>query len=644
MKSALQLCVPLCLFITACGYTPTAKRVVRVVHTDLLDSDERYEVTRKSPGAEVRRMILTPSLSVFVDGGDLPSLVMPPSAEVKIKVPSAGGPFVLRGAAGIDLKSGKTLTKDSAPISILFELEVDGERRFESQQRLKPRAGIKGASDDPMVWERLGGSEGIQLLGGETLTLRTDLLTSSSLPPGELLCGFGGLLLEVATERAHLRATPETPNIVFVVMDTLRADRTNLDGYERDTTPNLARIAEDAIVYQNAISTASWTWPATASFLTGLPPEAHGVLLHRSSWLAHSLETLAEALQGRGYTTGGFSANPLVSADKNFAQGFEEYRAPRAEFVSGDKVLPECFEWIERNKEHRFFLYLHLADPHVPHEPHPEELARLELEAPEDFPLHGFELAHTALRQQLLLKPFGATQPEKVLAKEHLDWLQDEYDACVATGDRNLGLLLDLLEGEGLMDKTVIAFVGDHGEELLDHGGLDHARTLHPELIRVPMLLMGPGITPMKVSSQTSTRHMGSTLAKIGGAELGAAKDAIDLSEREHESASAVFFRTDKGGWGSHPKTSILGVRSDGLSLHWAPQTEEDQNVRLYDLAQDPLEMTNIAALRPLEVDRMKALILEHQKSWAGALPNTLEGGARAAEMLRAVGYAGDEE
>jgi arylsulfatase A-like enzyme len=644
MKAALQICLPLCLFIAACGDEPISKRVVRVVHTDLLDSDERYEVTRSSPGAEVRRMILTPSLSVFVDGGDLPSLVMPPSAEVKIAVPSTGGPFVLRGAAGLDLKSGKPLTKDSEPISILFELEVDGERRFESQQRLKPRAGIKGASDDPMSWVRLGGSDGIRLSGGETLTLRTDLLTSSSIPAEELLCGFGGLVLEVVTEREHLSATPETPNIVFVVMDTLRADRTNLDGYELDTTPNLARIAEEAIVYENAISTSSWTWPATASFLTGLPPEAHGVLLHRSSWLAHSLETLAEALQERGYTTGGFSANPLVSADKNFAQGFEEYRAPATEFVSGDKVLPECFEWVKRNKEHRFFLYLHLADPHVPHEPHPEELARLGFQAPADFPPRGFEIAHTALRQQLLLKPFGVTRPEKVLSKEHLEWLDKEYDACVATGDRNLGLLLDLLKEEGLMEKTVIAFVGDHGEELLDHGGLDHARTLHPELIRVPMLLMGPGITPTKISSQTSTRHMGSTLAKIGGAELSAAKDAIDLSQRDHQRAAAVFFRTDKGGWGSHPKTTILGVRSEGLSLHWAPQTEEDQNVRLYDHIKDPQEMKDIAAQRPLEVERMKALILTHQGSWAADLPNALEGGARAAEMLRAVGYAGDEE
>lgn len=642
MKGALQL--SLCLFIAACGDTATSKRVVRVVHTDLLESDDHYDVTRASPGIEVRRMILTPSLSVFVDGGDLPSLVMPPSAEVKMRIPSAGGPFVLRGAAGIDLKSGKPLTKDSAPISILFELEVDGERRFESQQRIKPRAGIKGASDDPMSWVRLGGSDGIELSGGETITLRTDLLTSSSIPPRELLCGFGGLVLEVVTEREHLSATPETPNIVFVVMDTLRADRTNLDGYELDTTPNLARISEEAIVYENAISTSSWTWPATASFLTGLPPEAHGVLLHRSSWLAHSLETLPEALQERGYTTGGFSANPLVSADKNFAQGFEEYRAPATEFVSGDKVLPECFEWIEENKEHRFFLYLHLADPHVPHEPHPEELARLGLKAPEDFPPHGFELAHTALRQQLLLRPFGATQPEKVLPKEHLEWLEKEYDACVATGDRHLGLLLDLLEEEGLMEKTVIAFVGDHGEELLDHGALDHARTLHPELIRVPMLIMGPGITPMKISSQTSTRHMGSTLARIGGAELSAAKDSIDLSRRDHERAPAVFFRTDKGGWGSHPKTTILGVRSEGLSFHWAPQTEEEQNVRLYNLSKDPQEMTNIAALRPLEVERMKALILTHQGSWTPDLPNALEGGARAAEMLRAVGYAGDEE
>jgi len=618
--------------------------VVRSVHTDLLENEEHYEVKRVTPGGAVRRMILTPALHALVDGGDLPSLVMPPSAEVRIQVPEEGGPFVLHGAAGVDLKSGRTLSADSPALTILFELEVDGALRFESAQQVKPRAGVRGPSDDPMSWRRFGSGAGIALDGGETLTLRTDLLTSSTVPPAELLCGFGGLLLEVVTERDRISATPETPNIVFVVMDTLRADRTNLENYERDTTPHLARLAERAVVYDDALSTSSWTWPATASFLTGLPPEAHGVLLHRSSWLAHSLTTLAEALQEHGYTTGGFSANPLVSANKNFAQGFEEFRAPQSEFVSGDEVLPDCLAWVREHAEHRFFLYLHLADPHVPHEPHPEELTRLGLSRPDDFPEHGYQLAHNVLRLQLLQPPVGETQPEEVLPPAHIEWIDDEYDACVATGDRHLGTLLDLLDAEGLSDRTVIAFVGDHGEELLDHGGLDHARTLHPELIRVPMLLAGPGIAPARVSHPTSTRHLGPTLARIGGAELGAAHDALDLSSPTAAATSAVHFRTDKGFWGHDPKATILGVRAGELSLHWSPGAEDIPPVRLYDLAADPNETTDLAPARPADVARMKSLIEDHQRTWAKARPETLEGGARAAAMLRAIGYAGDDE
>jgi len=331
----------LCLSLAACAGEEPSRMVIQSVHTDLLESDAHFEVKRVAAGGEVRRMILTPALHALVDGGDLPSLVMPPSAEVQVQVPREGGPFVLHGAAGIDLKSGKTLANDSPPVTILFELEVDGAIRFESTQSVRPREGVRGPVEDPMSWVRFADGEGFELEGGEILTLRTDLLSGATLRAADLLCGFGGLRLEVVTERERLEATPKTPNIVFIVMDTLRADRTHLESYERDTTPNLARISERAVIYDQALSTSSWTWPATASFLTGLPPEAHGVLLHRSSWLAHSLTTLPEALQARGYTTGGFSANPLVSANKNFSQGFERFEAPESEFVSGELVMPD---------------------------------------------------------------------------------------------------------------------------------------------------------------------------------------------------------------------------------------------------------------------------------------------------------------
>jgi arylsulfatase A-like enzyme len=632
------------LLFASCGGEDASPMIVRSVHTDLLESDVHHEVLRVTPPGQVRRMILTPALHALVDGGDLPSLVMPPSSEVLIQVPEEGGPFILRGAAGIDLKSGKTLTEDSPPITILFELLIDGVLRFESAQRVKARAGVRGPIENPMSWVRIGGGAGLTLEGGETLLLRTDLLTSSEVPAAELLCGFGGLRLEVVTERARLAATPATPNIVFVVMDTLRADRTSLEDYDRDTTPHLARLSERALVYERALSTSSWTWPATASFLTGLPPEAHGVLLHRSSWLAHSLTTLAEALQERGYTTGGFSANPLVSANKNFAQGFEVFQAPQQEFLSGGKVMPDCLAWVREHAKHRFFLYLHLADPHVPHEPHPEELARLGLTRPEDFPEHGYQLAHNVLKQQLLLPPLGETSPDELLPPAHQQWISDEYDACVATGDRHLGALLDLLDAEGLTQRTIIAFVADHGEELLDHGGLDHARSLHPELVHVPMLLAGPGIAPGRVPQPTSTRHLGPTLARIGGAELPAAHDALDLSSPNPTRRPEVHYRTDKGFWGRDPKATILGVRAGDLSLHWVRQPDEAPAFRLYDLASDPTETTDLAPTRPQDVERLRTLIEDHQRAWAGARPETLEGGARAAAMLRGIGYAGDEE
>ena len=144
MQRAQAALIGLSLTLAACSPSEPERMVIQSVHTDYLEGEGRYEVVRVAPGGAVRRMILTPALHALVDGGDLPSLVMPPSAEVRLQVPQEGGPFVLHGAAGIDLKSGKNLNDTSPPVKILFEVEVDGQRYFESTQSVRPREGVRG--------------------------------------------------------------------------------------------------------------------------------------------------------------------------------------------------------------------------------------------------------------------------------------------------------------------------------------------------------------------------------------------------------------------------------------------------------------------------------------------------------------------
>ena len=105
-----------------------------------------------------------------------------------------------------------------------------------------------------------------------------------------------------------------------------------------------------------------------------------------------------------------------------------------------------------------------------------------------------------------------------------------------------------------------------------------------------------------------------------------------------------MHFRTDKGFWGHDAKATILGVRVGDLSLHWAPDAEGTPAHRLYDLSVDPTEQSDLSASRPDDVARLSALISAHQRDWADARPESLEGGARAAAMLRAIGYAGEDE
>ena len=497
----------------------------------------------------------------------------------KVRKKSATPPQLrrVRAAAGCDRSLQGHLPADGGRLEVRFEVDVDGETVFDERIVVEPHERLRAEGRlDACAWRHVGGEAGLPLRPGQTVTLRTSLpgtpLTVDD--AGELRVGFGGLFLERWEPTPRTRSSRTAPSIVLIVMDTLRADRMSCHGYERDTTPHLDRLAARGTRFENAYATSSWTWPSTASILTGLLPFEHGVIANDSSTLFLGCETLPEVLQRRGYTTGAISCNPLIAPERYFDQGFETFDSAR-EMRMTDEVIDQALAWIDRNAGTRFFLYLHLVDPHTPHRPLPEHLERMGAVLPRrlgEVPAEQAGLLLDYWAGQLLRAEADATG-EALVPPDHEAFFRAQYDASVATGDHYCGLLLDALEHHGLTDETVVAFTADHGEELLDHGLLAHGHSLHRELVRVPLFLAGPGIPAGVVVERTvSNRHLAPTLATIGGGSLGQQGRFLLANESWDDS---VFYATEKGAWSGRRGR---GARSGqeflaGDDLSWAPRT-----------------------------------------------------------------------
>ena len=340
---------------------------------------------------------------------------------------------------------------------------------------------------------------GPKLFGGKLGSLARPLPALGLLG---LVCAGGAVAMGgvdlVSTEKAAPPAIPasleDRPNLILVMVDTLRADHLSCYGGPVPT-PNLCRIATDGGTIYSGFSHASWTKPATATLLTSLLPTSHQTM-SKPSALNDDIDTVAEVLQGSGYRTGGIVSNTNLTESFGFAQGFDEYSYLGPDYLFGAKesssklvlyqiarrvrfLLPvgvrfgdfyqdsevvngHATSWLDRHQDSRFFLFLHYMDPHDPFFEHP---------------YNGYGIARASNQH-----------PKMAMAEE----MHRLYKQEIAYLDQHFGELIAHLEELGLYDDSVIALVADHGEEFGEHGGFWHGLTLYEEQIRVPLLIKWP--------------------------------------------------------------------------------------------------------------------------------------------------------
>lgn len=636
---ARPLVVAVLLALTACGREPLSPELPMATTVgDLVHAP--WEVVQAHPDAAPHADLICPATSWRVDGGELAALVLPPPAEVRLVVPDPPGEGLLHleVRAGFDRHMRAKHLGDLTGVRAEVSLHADGRELLHATFAL----------DDDGARRWLGPTDGAPRVDpGQTLVARTRLLDANDRPvqlDQPLKIGLGELALVRRTSRPRVRSAPARPNVVLIVLDTVRADRTSLMGYARPTTPHLEALAARGLLHAGALTTSSWTWPSTASLLTGLQPLEHGVLDGSACFLADELVSLPERLQRLGFTTAAWSGNPLIGPSRNFDQGFETFEAARGRMRSSADMLPEIEAWLERVAGTRFFLYVQLMDAHAPHQPRAEDRARFAADVPEDFPAQFLTTARERLLAGEGRAPDGSLRLDEVVTPAERAHVSDLYDACVASADARVGALLGALDDLDLTDETLVIVTTDHGEELFDHGLAGHGHSLHPELVDSFVVLAGPGVpVGERVDVPVSNRHIAATLLAFVGDEPGGlpVRDGLDLLGPARDLAGRrVYHATESGWWnGRHPQP-LHGVVLPGVGqLQRAP--------RGGPWGGEPAPDGDWAFLGADTSDTDAASLVHELDAWAAERaarsPRGQAAGDRTLEMLRALGYVSDD-
>ena len=407
----------------------------------------------------------------------------------------------------------------------------------------------------------------------------------------------------------------------------------SLYGHDRPTTPRLERWAQGALVYENAISTASSTMPSHASMFTGLLPTEHGT--HEDhAYLDAELDTLAEQLQGVGYQTYLWAANPHLSRSKNFTQGFElaehpwspTYRNEALQIVQ-DKLpehdhsseLPErlregqLLDWsikaagrlahrgVEqflgaRDPARPWFVFVNYMEAHRPFIP--PRRYREALMTPQQV-----ERSYQVDRSwdRMWAYTFGLER----YTEEELEIQALTYDATLLELDDLLADLLESLEARGLLENTVVVLTADHGELLGEHQLLDHQYSLYSPLTHVPLVIQAPGrLAPGRTDRPVSTLDLFPTLLAMAGAENPVARRSLARDLGAAEPAAwrlseypSIFTQPFSSMRSRFPDFDGGPFRRRLRALHSRTHKLiefEDGHYELYDLAEDPLEQNDL--------------------------------------------------
>ena len=417
-------------------------------------------------------------------------------------------------------------------------------------------------------------------------------------------------------------AKGKRPNVVFILLDALRADHLPIYGYSRQTAPNLTALARQGMTFTKMYAQASSTRPSVATIFSSLYPSVHKAN-ETQDFFSASATTLAEVLQAAGYKTFAASANANVSPTFGYAQGFDEFRVWKtestfritmmgrlAEDVLGPKrlgrmlgehaeIVPQAdaitditLRWVSQDHTGPFFLYIHYIDPHDPYRP----------PSPYD---QAFDF-----RRDPPMRAEGV-DPLKLIPKgqerEKIGRTLDQYDGEILYTDSQVDRLLKGLKEMGVLDNALVIVTADHGEEFFEHGKDIHGKSLYEEVLHIPFLMSWPGRIPggKAYHGIAGLVDIMPTILSLVGIDPPAGIQGLSFAAQLFDSNIAMpkrklFAQVVQSGF------SLEMVRDGRYKLIRQVSGPQKGLEEFYDLVKDPLERTNIALQAQAQVTDLK--------------------------------------
>lgn len=505
---------------------------------------------------------------------------------------------------------------------------------------------------------------------------RTKVAKAPAAPPGEL-------------QPVRTRADgSKPPNVLVVVWDTVRADRTSIYGYDKPTTPRIKAWAEkNALVYERGVSPGVWTLPSHASLFTALPVRAHGVTAE-TKFLEDRFVTVAEALSEVGYETWSFCSNPYMSEESNLLQGFRRVEHPwdkdwepkvlahmNTKLYPQDASTPVSPAWDEKGRggaggnkylykesgpvaaeaftrfldgaeEGRpWFGFINYMEAHLPRIPTMDARKTVMTDAQIE---RGWTVLQTTTHfheWMVGVRPYDPLD---------LEAISGIYDASLIDLDLATEQLLDVLEAKGLRDDTIVIITSDHGESLGEHDLLLHKYAVYNSLSRVPLMISWPGhVEPGRESKPKSVSDILADAVKLGEIPVTkpvarglASRPTVGLDGAVTEFNAVATGSLDRMGK-LHRKVELGPFRRTFQAIEvgpWKYQVASDGGEELYKVVDDPAELTNLATSAVDDRVRSAAALkawkegVSEYKVGAGVVPRAeLDDDRKAA--LEALGY-----
>jgi len=375
-------------------------------------------------------------------------------------------------------------------------------------------------------------------------------------------------------------ANREPRRIIWIAVDTLRADHLGCYGYDRSTSPNIDAFARDATIFERCISTCPWTFPSFGAMFTGRYPSVSGAVTN-VKFLPDDEETISEILSSNEFATFSVVNSPWVGSMTNLHQGFDSCKM--YQHLKADVAFKTAMDWMDFHPDEDVFVFIHLMDPHLPYEPKSANIGK--------FGPAGYT-GQYAKEFDMIPRDIEALRAgELSLSDKDKTRIESLYDEEIFGMDKDFQVFLEDLESRGIYEESMIILCSDHGEEFWEHGGFEHGHQLYDEVIHVPLIVRGGGFPKgERVDGLCSNIDVFPTVL-----------DWLNITAPDELNAHNLHDLFDPA-W--EPERRLLlseqlfyGVEQKGVS------TDEyryilrtlDESEELYDFGSDPLMMENVA-------------------------------------------------